>query len=68
MMPSTNVWVDMKLLSANSVLISPELPESSDNSKQPIIIIFIIIIIIIIIIGGGDFISGFIGRFISRFL
>ena len=61
MMPSTNVWVDMKLLSANSVLISPELPESSDNSKQPIIII-------IIIIGGGDFISGFIGRFISRFL
>ena len=63
MMPSTNVWVDMKLLSANSVLISPELPESSDNSKQPIIIIFIIIII-----GGGDFISGFIGRFISRFL
>ena len=62
MMPSTNVWVDMKLLSANSVLISPELPESSDNSKQPIIIIFIIII------GGGDFISGFIGRFISRFL
>ena len=63
MMPSTNVWVDMKLLSANSVLISPELPEWSDNSKQPIIIIFIIIII-----GGGDFISGFIGRFISRFL
>ena len=63
MMPSTNVWVDMKLLSANSVLISPELPESSDNSKQPIIIIFIIIII-----GGGDFISAFIGRFISRFL
>ena len=61
MMPSTNVWVDMKLLSANSVLISPELPESSDNSKQPIIII-------VIIIGGGDFISGFIGRFISRFL
>ena len=63
MMPSTNVWVDMKLLSANSVLISPELPEWSDNSKQPIIIIFIIIII-----EGGDFISGFIGRFISRFL